>query len=35
MRLAVPEGLVLVTMDKAMLHLAGEEYGEHVLLLGG
>ena len=30
---AIQEGLVLVTFDKAMLHLAGE-YGRHVLLLG-
>lgn len=32
--LAIREGLVLVTMDKAMLHLAGKEHGAHVLLLG-
>lgn len=32
--LAVRDGLVLVTMDKAMLHLAGQEYSRHVLLLG-
>ncbi len=31
--LAVRENLVLVTFDRAMLHLAGE-YREHVLLLG-
>ena len=31
--LAVREGLVLVTMDKAILHLAGEEFRNHVLLL--
>lgn len=31
--LAVREGLVLATMDKAILHLAGEQYGAHVLLL--
>jgi hypothetical protein len=30
---AVQEGLVLATMDKAILHLAGEQYGAHVLLL--
>jgi len=33
--LAVREGLVLVTMDKAALHLAGSEYSKHVLLLEG
>lgn len=32
--LAVREGLVLVTMDKGILHLAGGDYREHVLLLG-
>ena len=32
--LAVREGLVLVTMDKGLLHLAGSEYRERVLLLG-
>ncbi len=32
--LAVREGLVLVTFDKAILHLAGE-YQSHVLLLTG
>lgn len=31
--LAVRDGLVLVTMDKAIVHLAGNEYGKHVLLL--
>lgn len=31
--LAVREGLVLVTMDKAIVHLAGERYRESVLLL--
>lgn len=31
--LAVREGLVLATMDKAILHLAGEPYAAHVLLL--
>lgn len=31
--LALREGMVLVTMDKAILHLAGKEYAEHVLLL--
>lgn len=32
--LAVREGLILVTLDKAMLHLAGE-HQSHVLLLTG
>ncbi len=32
--LAVREGLVFVTMDKGILHLAGEEFRKHVLLLG-
>ncbi len=31
--LAVREDLVLATMDKAILHLAGDEYARHVLLL--
>lgn len=31
--LAVREGLVLATMDKAILHLAGEQYGTYALLL--
>lgn len=31
--LSVHEGLVLATMDKAVLHLAGEQYSAHVLLL--
>ena len=31
--LAVREGLILATMDKALLHLAGEQYGAHVLVL--
>jgi hypothetical protein len=31
--LAVRDGLVLVTMDKAILHLAGAECGGHVLLV--
>jgi toxin-antitoxin system PIN domain toxin len=31
--LAVRDGLVLVTMDKAILHLAGDEQSKHVLLL--
>lgn len=31
--LAVRDGLVLVTMDKAILHLAGDEHSKHVLLL--
>jgi hypothetical protein len=29
----VREGLVLVTLDKAILHLAGDEFRKHVLLL--
>jgi|ERR1700677_1359110 toxin-antitoxin system PIN domain toxin len=31
--LAVQSGLVLVTMDKAITHLAGKEHGKRVLLL--
>ena len=31
--LAVRHGLVLVTMDKGIVHLAGEEYAKHVMLL--
>ena len=31
--LAVRDGLVLVTMNKAIMHMAGKEYREHVLLL--
>ena len=31
--LAVRDGLILVTMDKAILHLAGNEHSKHVLLL--
>ena len=31
--LAVRDGLVLSTMEKATLHLAGKEHGKHVLLL--
>jgi len=31
--LAVRENLVLVTLDKGLLHLAGEEHRKHVLLL--
>ncbi len=31
--LAVRGGLVLATMDKAILHLAGSEHSRHVLLL--
>ena len=31
--LAVREDLVLVTMDKAIVHLAGTEFGKHVLVL--
>ena len=33
--LAVRDGLTLVTMDKAVLHLAGKKYSKHVLLLEG
>jgi uncharacterized protein len=31
--LAVHEGLVIVTLDKAIVHLAGDEHRKHVLLL--
>ncbi len=31
--LALLDRLVLVTMDKAILHMAGKEHGQHVLLL--
>lgn len=31
--LAIREGLVLATMDQAILHLAGEPYAAHLLLL--
>src|ERR1700728_350100 len=31
--LAVREGLTLVTLDKAVVHLAGDEHRKHVLLL--
>jgi uncharacterized protein len=31
--LAVLEGLTLVTLDKAVVHLAGDEHRKHVLLL--
>ena len=31
--LAVREGLALVTLDKAVVHLAGDEHRKHVLLL--
>lgn len=31
--LAVRNGLALVTMDKGIVHLAGNEYSKHVLLL--
>lgn len=31
--LAVREGLVLVTMDKGIFHLAGPEFVKHILLL--
>jgi uncharacterized protein len=33
--LALRERLVLVTMDKGIVHLAGNEYSKHVLLLEG
>lgn len=33
--LSVREGLVLVTMDKAIIHLAGTDHAKHVLLLKG
>jgi toxin-antitoxin system PIN domain toxin len=33
--LAVREGLILVTMDKGIVHLAGNEHSKHVLLLEG
>ncbi len=33
--LSVREGLVLVTMDKAIIHLAGTDHTKHVLLLKG
>lgn len=33
--LAVQHCCVLVTMDKAMMHLAGDEWSKHVLLLEG
>ncbi len=33
--LAVREGLVLVTMDKGILHLAGNEFGAHVFCWKG
>ncbi len=32
--LAVRENLVLLTMDRGVLHLAGAEHRKHVLLLG-
>ncbi len=32
--LAVRENLVLVTMDKGILHLAGKDHRNHVLMLG-
>jgi len=31
--LAVRDGLTLVTMDRGLVHLAGDEYGKHVMLL--
>jgi hypothetical protein len=31
--LAVRENLVLVTMDKGIVHLAGKNFSKHVLLL--
>lgn len=33
--LALRERLILVTMDKGIVHLAGNEYSKHVLLLEG
>ena len=33
--LALREGRILVTMDKGIPHLAGNEYSKHVLLLEG
>ena len=33
--LALREGLVLVTMDKAIVHLAGTEHSGHILVLNG
>lgn len=33
--LAIREDLILCTMDKAIQHMAGAEYGSHVLLLEG
>jgi toxin-antitoxin system PIN domain toxin len=33
--LALRERLVLVTMDKGIVHLAGNDYSKHVLLLEG
>jgi toxin-antitoxin system PIN domain toxin len=33
--LALRERLILVTMDKGIVHLAGNEYRKHVLLLEG
>ena len=33
--LALRDGLVLVTMDKGIRHLAGKEHSRHVLLLEG
>ena len=33
--LAVREGLVLVTIDKAIIHLAGTEHSKYVLMLKG
>jgi toxin-antitoxin system PIN domain toxin len=33
--LALREGLVLVTMDKGIAHLAGDDYRKHLLLLDG
>ena len=32
--LCVRHRLILATLDKGILHLAGKEYGKHVLLLG-
>lgn len=33
--LAVREDVILTTMDKGILHLAGDEHSKHVLLLKG
>jgi len=31
--LAIQQNLILITLDKALLHLAGKENSKHVLLL--